>query len=349
MVRPAQYAACHTMPRRLLATLTRRYALLALAACGSATAPSATGPSAVEQAAQREQAARAERARRATLAAAHRGLEDEQSTALAATCEQPAGAPATRRCLPTCYRAEPPDPRAGARSARPIESQHLACTRTEGSPVLVVDEVLGAARPVRAARGRFPRPHAAGTWQARVEAAVTSALQPEVAKGDVIRVTGAWKSKVHPVTQERLRCVGVSHFARSQKRALDACGSSGKIACEAGGNAAAHGINVVHFRLLEAKRFHAAGNEAACQQAALEAVAVGRGMPRWRQYATLNTDHWVTAARYRTRFDGLLDEDTLFTTAMALGVEAQSLYTTCGGPGNPATTVQQEQSFHTCW
>ena len=53
-------------------------------------------------------------------------------------------------------------------------------------------------------------------------------------------------------------------------------------------------------------------------QAALEAVAVARGMPRWRQYASLNTDEWKSWPRYRTRFDGILDEDSLFALAISL-------------------------------
>ena len=31
-------------------------------------------------------------------------------------------------------------------------------------------------------------------------------------------------------------------------------------------------------------------------------------MPRWRQYASLNTNTWKSFPRYRTRFDGVLDE-----------------------------------------
>ncbi len=109
-----------------------------------------------------------------------------------------------------------------------------------------------------------------------------------------------------------------------------------------------HGINVIHYRLLEARRLQAEGNETGCLQAALEASAVARGMPRWRQYMSLNTTKWKPAKRYRTRFDGTLDEDTLFSTAIALGVEAEKVYTACSA-SRPATSAKQEQSFHTCW
>ena len=71
-------------------------------------------------------------------------------------------------------------------------------------------------------------------------------------------------------------------------------------------------------------------------------------MPRWRQYVKLNTDRWKASPRYRTRFDGVLDEDALFQTAIDLGVEAQRVLTSCGGADNPPTTAADEQSFHTC-
>jgi hypothetical protein len=108
-----------------------------------------------------------------------------------------------------------------------------------------------------------------------------------------------------------------------------------------------HGINVVHYRLFEARRFQAEHKDGECQQAAHEAMAVARGLPRWRQYVTLNTGQWKAAKRYRTRYDGILDEDTLFTMAIMLGKEAEQIYAACGG--TKKTTAADEQSFHTCW
>lgn len=288
---------------------------------------------------------RAERSRRDKLAAAHRELEEAQQVALAATCAKPAGA--QQRCEPSCYVGEAPDPRAGTQVAR-AEIMHLVC-RPAGSPeigpIVFADEIVKAG--VRPAAGRVPKAHKKGSWEAEIEAAVGAALQPEVARGDSVRVTGAWKLTVHPVTKDKLRCVAVSHFT-SIKRPLDACGGRGGIACEAGGNAAVHGINVVHYRLAEARQLHTAGKAPECQRAALEAIAVARGMPRWRQYVTLNANQWKAVPRYRTRFDGILDEDTLFTAVAALGSEAQTVYADCGGAAT-TTVVDQEQSFHTCW
>lgn len=327
---------------------------LALVGCGGTPEPASSttassssgGRSAVDRAAVAE---RAERARRSELAAAHRARLDEQATALAATCDRPAEA-AARRCLPSCYPVEAPDPRAGAKIARATTIPHLVCTRADApaGPFLIADELGGAALAIRARRGRMPRPHAKGTPHAAVEAAVRVALEPELARGDVVRVTGTWTARTHPATRERLRCVTVAHHTTSGRRALDACGAHGTIACEATGSAAAHGLNVVHYRLAEATRLRAVGDTAGCQQAALEAIAVARGLPRWRQYVTLNTERWKAVPRYRTRFDGVLDEDALFTTAIALGDEAGAVFAACGGAAAPRTTAAQEHAFHSC-
>jgi hypothetical protein len=79
------------------------------------------------------------------------------------------------------------------------------------------------------------------------------------------------------------------------------------------------------------------GKTTQCQQAAIEAIAVARGLPRWRQYVALNVNQWKAYPRYRTRFDGILDEDTLFATTTALGAVAQEVHAQCGGAANPQT------------
>jgi hypothetical protein len=71
-------------------------------------------------------------------------------------------------------------------------------------------------------------------------------------------------------------------------------------------------------------------------------------MPRWRQYAKLNVKGWHDVAAYRTRFDGILDEDTLFATAATLGSDAEGVFSACGG-ASAKTVAEDEQSFHGCW
>jgi len=319
---------------------------LAAAACGSsASTPPPKPPE--PPPAPRVDAEAAERAKHDELAAAHRKIESEQQDALAETCTDPEPADAHERCLPSCYATEPADPRAGKPLAGASELRHLVCQRADGSFV-DADELDRATLGVRAVHGRFPAHHRKGTWQATLETTLTDAQLPKLPRGDVIVVAGAWRALTHPLTEERLRCVTIAHYTRS-RRAVDRCGTGGALACEASGNAAARGINVVHYRLAEARQLQAANHATECQQAALEAVAVARGLPRWRQYAKLNVEHWIDPPAYRTRFDGTLDEDALFAAADQLGHDAEAIYAACGGPTGAATTAAQEQSFHTCW
>ena len=311
--------------------------VLVVGGIGCGSAKPAPAPAADPQVSAAE-ARRAETARRAKLSAAHRALEAEQSEALAQTCER--GGPAKPRCEPSCYSPGPADPRQGTKFPK-AEIKHLVCGASEAGPYVLLDEFLPA--PGIAAAKRFPRP---GRPDAVTEA-VARSLGPEVARGDVIQITGRWAAITHPVTKESLRCITVSHFTKLAKP-LDACGSRGKVACEASGNAAAHGLDVVHYRLAEARTLEARGDLVSCQRAALEAIAVAHGMPRWRQYMTLNVATWTPFPRYRTRFDGLLDEEALFTTAATLGAAAATQWSQCGG-ATVKTTVAQEQSFHTCW
>lgn len=293
-----------------------------VAACGSTTTAS-TPPPPAKSVTTTAPTAEQEIARRAELSTAHRKLQSEQQDALAAKCED-RSKPAEPRCLPSCYATESPDPRAGKKLAGTVAIEHLVCERN-GTYVFEQNPSLG----IKPVRGRPQKPHKKGSWQAEVEAAL----------GANMIVTGTWNAK---------RCLPVAQYM-TLKKPLDACASDGSIGCEAIGDAAARGINVVHYRLVEARRLQAAGKSDDCQQAALEAVAVARGMPRWRQYAKLNVDDWTPRTKYRTRFDGLLDEDTLFTTVISLGQEAEQVFVACGGAAGAPTTVTQEQSFHMCW
>jgi hypothetical protein len=327
--------------------------VLALGCGGSSRSesPPATPPPAQPSVAEvQTQNASTEQTKHDEIVAAHREIEDEQQTALAATCDEPEPGSKHERCLPSCYTTEPRDARAGKKLTGPVEIEHVVCQpREDGTPFIVADEIDSAKLKLRPVHGRFPAAHKKGSWQETIETALSGEPRPKAGKGDVFVVTTGWRALVHPLTHEHLRCVTVSHYTRAAHGALDGCGAGGDIACEATGNAAARGINVVHYRLAEARQLQATGKLAECQQAALEAIAVARGMPRWRQYAKLNVEHWANHAAYRTRFDGTLDEDALFAAAAGLGSAAEEVYTACGGAAGAATKPDSEQSFHTCW
>ena len=284
-----------------------RRVLVLLAACGSSAPPP---PVTVAEPVHVDSAAE----HKQRLEVAHHKLEDEQISAFQATCDAP-----HTRCEPSCYVGGPPDPRAGKKLAI---LPHWACEVAGG--YAIVDE----AGLLPTAPARLPRAPRKGSWEAKLG----------------VRAFGSARPLIHPATHESLRCTPVAEA--SKPRALDVCAGHGEIACEAAGNPAAHGLDVVHYRLAEARRLHAAHDDAACERAATEAIAVSRGLPRWRQYLTLNVNKWPAFARYRTRADGVLDEDGLFERATALGLEAA---TACGGQLAPRTTAAHEQSFHTCW
>ncbi|MGE0868413.1 MAG: hypothetical protein AB7P03_07625 [Kofleriaceae bacterium] len=291
-------------------------------------------------------------AERNKLAEEHHKLESEHQDALAATCEEPPPSKGHERCLPSCYPTEPADPRAAKSQPGPVQIRHLVCQKPgtdDAASQLIADEIAPASLALVPARGRFPKPHKKGTWQADVVAAYVEDQGIKLGAGDVIAIAGTWRAHSHPMTRQRLRCVTIVHYTRSMRRGLDGCGSMGRLVCEATGNAAARGINVVHYRVAEARRLKAAGKLSECQQAAKEAIAVSRGMPRWRQYMALNTGAWDERARYRTRFDGVLDEQELFAAVATLGSEAAAIYADCGGGVKADTTVDEEQSFHMCW
>jgi hypothetical protein len=316
-------------------------------ACGSGGQEKPAQVATVQQPVTRDDSAERERARHDELAAAHRKLEEEQQSALAATCSEADRGEKHERCLPSCYPTEPADPRAGKKLTGAVEVTHVVCEQAgQGdapAQYVIADEIERAKLVARPGRGRPPAPHRKGSWQQTVASAFGGA------RGPVVIVTSGWRNLEHPLTKEKLRCVTAAFHLRGVRRPLDGCGGDGGAACEATGDNAARAINVVHYRVAEARRLQAAGKTDECQQAALEAVAVARGLPRWRQYVKLNIGKWVDRAAYRTRFDGTLDEDALFARTASLGAEAEGIYTACGGPAGAPTVATQEQSFHTCW
>jgi hypothetical protein len=324
------------------------FCAVALVGCSSsaeqktATTPTAaTGPSDAELRVRRE---REERIEREAIVSKHRGLEVAQQDALGATCKDPV-AWAKQHCAPTCYPPEPKDPRAGTKVAGNVEVQHHVCQR-EDEQFVVIDEIDPKLK-TRAFKKRFPRPPKKGTWQAELATWFAEHQVGKLARRDAITIVGTWKPLEHPLTKEPLECVRLVHYTAAPRGKLDDCGARGKTACEATGNAAARGINLVHYRLAQARQLQSAGNDAGCAEAALEAVATARGMPRWRQYAKLNVGQWTEGLAYRTRFDGTLDEDSLFAAVATLGAAAEQLYMTCALT-NAVTKPEQEHAFHSC-
>lgn len=323
-------------------------------ACSGGTRTTTTPPTAGGEssaAPSKTESVRAEQEHRDEITASHRAAELEQQNALAASCDEPKPWNKHERCMPSCYPTEAPDSRAGTALAGTSAIEHVVCRRSANGPYAIVDEIGGRALHVKPVRGRLPRAHPKHSWQAALATWFRDEQPVKLPATDLVVVKSAWRPRVHPLSKERMSCVTLVHYAKSSRGELDDCGAAARsgVTCEAAGNAAARAINVVHYRLAEAKRLRAAHETEACQQAALEAIAVARGLPRWRQYKALNVDEWNEKLVYKTRFDGLLDEDALFSAVAAAGSEAEAVHAACGGPPGAPTKVDQEQSFHTCW
>jgi hypothetical protein len=335
-----------------------RFALALLAACGSSTAgQSETTPTSGTQATGGGQPGKPARVHReeprhAEIAAKHQKLELAQQDAMAATCSD-AEKWAAQHCMPSCYPSEPKDPRAGTKLAGRVELQHRVCQRASGgedAPWMIL-ELPGDELVARAHRGRPPKAHKKGSWQADVASAFAKTRPGKGPRGEVFAVGGDARSVTHPVTKERLRCVTVTQFTTVPRGEIDACGvaeSGAPVTCEAAGSAAARGVNLARFRLAEAAQLRDAVKDEACRTAALDALATARGLPRWRQWAKLNTGVWKDGMAYKTRFDGILDEDALFALAPALEQEALQMLAACNLVGTPPTKPEQEHAFHSC-
>jgi hypothetical protein len=115
-----------------------------------------------------------------------------------------------------------------------------------------------------------------------------------------------------------------------------------KFACEPGGSNVVVGVNLIHFRI-ETATAAQANDKAKCQREAQSAVAISRGVARFRDEAK-TAKSWATGLTYRTRYDGDLDEQKLFELVTKNGDAAAKLFTACGGT-KLAITRDDEMQF----
>jgi len=115
-----------------------------------------------------------------------------------------------------------------------------------------------------------------------------------------------------------------------------------KFACEPGGSNVVVGVNLIHFRI-EAATAAQPSDKARCQREARAAVAIARGVVRFRDEAKAGKT-WATGLTYRTRYDGDLDEPKLFELATSNGTAAEKLFKACGGT-DLAITRDEEMQF----
>jgi hypothetical protein len=122
------------------------------------------------------------------------------------------------------------------------------------------------------------------------------------------------------------------------------CGTDETIGCEEGGSETAFAINVIHYRLDEAKTAQHDGHTDVCTKAAFVAAALATGVPEFREVRR-KEKKWVDNISYRTRWDDTLSEDEVIAKARSSERAAEKLYTTCGGDSMPEFTPKDKFAF----
>ena len=166
--------------------------------------------------------------------------------------------------------------------------------------------------------------------------------QMEPKKGDVafIAASDDW-GMADSSNGDKLRCLELQWYSKDDTVQMSKCGHpDDKVACEVTGSKTVRAINVIHYRIEEAKKLKASDKQA-CQQAALQAVAFSRGIPKFKKSLGSDSAEGLT---YKTRYDGVLTEVKAFARIKQLGTEALALYKSCGG-GSGATKGDEEMAF----
>lgn len=192
---------------------------------------------------------------------------------------------------------------------------------------------------------KFPKAPG-GKW-AKVQKWAKGYLKDEMRTGDVLLIpAGAQWGKYEANDGTFGRSVRARWYSKNHHFGYDACGAIAgtNTVCEFSGSKTARGVNLAHYRVDEAQKAKSAGDKALCMNAAKQAIAISRGLPKFRKDLKASGD-WVANATYKTRYDGTLKEDAVFKKLEELGTIAAKLHKECGGDGSPATTEAEENAF----
>ena len=163
-------------------------------------------------------------------------------------------------------------------------------------------------------------------------------------KGDLenLRFTpqGGWHDErdanLNPVRWQTVRI-----YASNWEQKPNECGTnSSRTACEASGSKTAASINVIRYRLDEAKKL-ADSDPEGCKTASFYAVAVSRGLRKFRDHA-IAKKRWTTGVQYKTRYDGELDEKALFGKVDDYEKAALAVHKQCGGASPLVTEIPND-------
>jgi hypothetical protein len=240
-------------------------------------------------------------------------------------------------CAPSCYQPEP-DARAEKEGCGD-RLKYLCETALMGQwsePAVQAGSGSEKSMPDCA----FPKPPTSGKW---VELSARARKHIAGSPDDIVFIhdDADWEP-VDSSDGSRLRCVEVHWYAKNHKLSSNACGvfERDDVTCEPAGSKAARALNIAHYRLDEAQKLKDAGQNDDCQSAARQALAISRGLPKWKAQKR----DWKNGLTYKTRYDGTLSEADLFAKVASVGEQASTLYKTCGGSA-AETTESEEFTF----
>jgi hypothetical protein len=173
-----------------------------------------------------------------------------------------------------------------------------------------------------------------GKW-AKLSLWARKQMGSDLERGDVAFIPASSEWEAATCGDEKCRCVSVSWYRKKVEFETNACGSYDRnSACERAGGLTpsntTRAINMIHFRLDKAKKASEEGDTDACSSAAASAVAMSRGLPKFKKQE-VKYGRWENGVSYITRYDGNLKEAELFAKVAKFGVEAQALLKKCGG------------------
>lgn len=120
------------------------------------------------------------------------------------------------------------------------------------------------------------------------------------------------------------------------------CGKADdNLVCEASGSNTALALNIIHFRLDEARKAQKAGKKDVCRDASQVAAATSQGVTKYRTAQKVKKE-WSDGLVYQTRA-GTLPEAKAFEFVDKSLKEATKLFKACGGKELKTDEVQERE------
>ena len=187
----------------------------------------------------------------------------------------------------------------------------------------------------------FRTPPKGGQW-AKLQKFAQEWLKDDLKPGDVVLIPANSRWGTYEDSSGGAgRSVDIYWYSKTRHLDLNQCGEADEnVVCEASGSKSSKAINMAHYRLDEAKKAQTEKKDGVCQAAARQAVAISRGLPKFRKRA-VESDNWAEGRTYKTRYDAVLDEKALFKKLAAIAKEAEKAFKACGGKELDTTEAEE--------